>query len=145
MYHPSGGFTPSRAGDYWWYASYGGDADNSPAAATCGASMAETVITLPAPPRNTAWPVISGIRKEGQTLRSTHGTWSGTGTLTYAYQWQRCSRTVTNCTKITGATHSTYKLTLADVGHKITVQVSATDPHHQTANATSTPIGPITA
>lgn len=43
-YQPSAGFTPASAGDYWWYASYSGDAGNNPAASTCGPLMAETVV-----------------------------------------------------------------------------------------------------
>jgi hypothetical protein len=42
-YHPTAGFTPASPGDYWWYASYGGDSTNNPAASPCGAAMAETV------------------------------------------------------------------------------------------------------
>ncbi len=43
-YHPSSGFTPSSAGDYWWYASYNGDSNNSPSNSGCGSSMGETVV-----------------------------------------------------------------------------------------------------
>jgi hypothetical protein len=43
-YQPSAGFTPASTGDYWWYASYGGDAGNNPDASTCGPLMAETVV-----------------------------------------------------------------------------------------------------
>jgi len=43
-YQPSVGFTPPEAGDYWWYASYGGDGGDDPAASTCGPLMAETVV-----------------------------------------------------------------------------------------------------
>jgi hypothetical protein len=46
-YTPAQSFTPSSAGDYWWYASYGGDLGNAPAAATCGASMGRTVVQSP--------------------------------------------------------------------------------------------------
>jgi hypothetical protein len=42
--HPSAGFTPASAGDYWWYASYGGDSGNNPASSPCGAGMPETVV-----------------------------------------------------------------------------------------------------
>ena len=35
-YHPTAGFTPGAAGNYWWYASYGGDANNNTATSTCG-------------------------------------------------------------------------------------------------------------
>src|SRR5579864_1385851 len=43
-YHPNAGFTPSQAGNYWWYASYPSDANNNPATSACGPGMAETVI-----------------------------------------------------------------------------------------------------
>jgi hypothetical protein len=44
LYHPSAGYTPSAAGDYWWYASYGGDGNDGASASGCGAGMAETVV-----------------------------------------------------------------------------------------------------
>jgi hypothetical protein len=44
-YHPSAGFTPTRAGRYWWYAAYSGDTGDSPASSACGASMPRTVVT----------------------------------------------------------------------------------------------------
>jgi hypothetical protein len=47
MYSPSAGFTPPSAGDYWWFSSYGGDSNNSPASSTCGASMTKTVVQTP--------------------------------------------------------------------------------------------------
>ena len=43
-YHPSATFTPSSAGDYWWYASYSGDTNNSADTSPCDSSMAETVV-----------------------------------------------------------------------------------------------------
>jgi hypothetical protein len=43
-YVPGAGFTPPSAGDYWWYATYGGDARDDPAASRCGAGMTETVV-----------------------------------------------------------------------------------------------------
>ena len=46
-YHPSGAFTPSSAGDYWWYASYGGDGNNAAETSTCGSGMSETVVAAP--------------------------------------------------------------------------------------------------
>ncbi len=44
-YNPSTAFTPGSVGDYWWYASYGGDMNNDPLSSACGAAMAETVVT----------------------------------------------------------------------------------------------------
>ena len=48
-YNPSAGYTPGAAGDYWWYASYGGDANNNTATSTCGSTMSETVVAKAAP------------------------------------------------------------------------------------------------
>ncbi len=44
-YHPSAGYTPTVAGNYWWYASYGGDGNNNSAASNCGSGMSETVVS----------------------------------------------------------------------------------------------------
>jgi hypothetical protein len=52
-YAPVGDFTPTAAGDYWWYASYGGDLADSPTASACGSAMAETVVASPPPPSST--------------------------------------------------------------------------------------------
>jgi hypothetical protein len=42
-YHPAAGFTPTTAGTYWWYASYGGDSSNGASNSTCGTGMTSTV------------------------------------------------------------------------------------------------------
>jgi hypothetical protein len=44
-YQPSAGITPPSPGDYWWYASYGGDAGDEPAVSACGALMGQTLVT----------------------------------------------------------------------------------------------------
>ena len=48
-YNPTAGFTPTTVGNYWWYASYGGDANNNTATSTCGAAMSETVVAKASP------------------------------------------------------------------------------------------------
>jgi Flp pilus assembly protein TadG len=40
-YGPTPGYTPSQAGNYWWYASYSGDANDAPASTGC---TEETVV-----------------------------------------------------------------------------------------------------
>jgi N-acetylneuraminic acid mutarotase len=50
-YSPVSGFTPPTAGDYWWYATYGGDANNASADSGCGNQMAETVVSAPSAPQ----------------------------------------------------------------------------------------------
>ena len=49
-YSPSATFTPPSPGDYWWYASYAGDAGSIPAASSCGAAMAKTTVGAAPPP-----------------------------------------------------------------------------------------------
>jgi hypothetical protein len=71
-------------------------------------------------------PLIAGPALQGDTLTASTGTWSGEGTISYSYQWQRCSQ-AGECTAIEHATASSYTLTEADVSSTIRVVVSATD------------------
>ena len=43
-YSPPATFTPPTPGDYWWHASYAGDAGSLPAASSCGAAMPKTTV-----------------------------------------------------------------------------------------------------
>jgi hypothetical protein len=90
------------------------------------------------PPVNTVAPAISGTAQEGQTVTCSTGTWTGTPTITYAYQWKR------NGSNIGSATNSTYLLVSADVGQSITCQVTATNGAGS-ASANSNTITPIAA
>ena len=93
-------------------------------------------------PTNTARPSISGTAREGQTLTTSTGSWTGTGTIAYTYQWQRCDASGSTCANIAGATTNTYVLQAADVGKTVAVAVTATDT---TGSATvySAAAGPI--
>jgi len=84
-------------------------------------------------PVNTVAPVISGTAVVGQTLSSTTGTWTGTPTPTFSYQWRRGG------VDIGGATSSTYTLVSADAGQNITCVVTATNTAGS-ASATSNTI-----
>jgi hypothetical protein len=89
-------------------------------------------------PVNTVAPAISGSATIGSTLTTSNGTWTGTPTPTFAYQWQRVT------TNISGATSSTYVVQLADAGNTIRCVVTATNvagsASANTANTASVPL-----
>jgi hypothetical protein len=59
-YHPNAGFTPSVAGNYWLYASYGGDASNNTAASACPPGAAQEIVVGKATPSLSASAPASG-------------------------------------------------------------------------------------
>jgi hypothetical protein len=83
-----------------------------------------TSVVVPVP-ASTAPPTVSGATVVGKKLSATPGTWNTAAT--FAYEWLRCARKGSKCRAIAGATHSTYKLFSADMGHTIKAQVSATN------------------
>jgi hypothetical protein len=78
-----------------------------------------------AAPLNTALPSVSGSARQGATLTAGNGSWSGSGPIGYAYQWQRCDSHGAGCSAISGATAASYTATSADVGHTLRVAVTA--------------------
>jgi hypothetical protein len=88
------------------------------------AAGSERVLS-PSDPANVAIPVVSGSERVGAKLTSGKGSWSGTPTIDYAYQWQRCNSAGDSCDNIAGATSSTYDVASADVGSKLRAVVSA--------------------
>jgi hypothetical protein len=69
-YHPSSGFKPVKAGDYWWYASYDGDVGDNPAASACGSSMAKTVVDTGPPTIKLTAPSGGAKYVQGQVVRA---------------------------------------------------------------------------
>jgi hypothetical protein len=109
---------------------------------TATKSIGYTVAAAPTPPSkpsNSSPPVISGTTTAGRTLTSSTGAWSGTPTISYSYQWARCT---SSCAAIGGATSSSYTLTTADVGAKIAELVTATNGAGSTTEA-SAQVGPV--
>lgn len=80
-----------------------------------------------------AAPAISGTAEVGQALTCSTGSWTGTGVLTYAYQWLR------DGAPIAGATSNTYTLLAADDLADISCRVTATDDNGSKA-ATAAPV-----
>jgi hypothetical protein len=114
------------------------------ASGSSSATSAATATVTAAAPVNTAVPSITGTAKDGQTLTSTTGTWTGTTPLTYARQWRRCDTAGANCTDISGATATTYVLAATDVGKTIRVVLTASNSAGN-ASATSTATVTVTA
>jgi thermitase len=78
------------------------------------------------PPVNTAPPVISGTAQTGQALKASTGSWTESPT-SYAYRWQRCDSTGSNCSSISGATTQTYAVSAPDVNSTLRVTVTASN------------------
>lgn len=78
-------------------------------------------------------PSVSGTLQQGKQLRASAGSWSGSGTVQYAYQWYRCNATGAKCTTVRGATRATYTLVARDAGATIGLTVRATDAAGTTA------------
>jgi sugar lactone lactonase YvrE len=76
-------------------------------------------------PVNTALPSVTGTGKVGQTETCNPGTWTGVGTISFAYRWGYVSGST--FTPITGATSQQYNLAAADAGKTVACQVTATD------------------
>ena len=118
------------------------------AGGSVSASSAPSALVAPDPPANSALPAISGTTTDANVLTASPGTWSGTPTLTYAYQWQRCNAAGVACADIAGATASTHTLIPADVGGTMRVVVAATNAGGTTmatspATATVAPAAPV--
>jgi hypothetical protein len=87
-----------------------------------------------------AAPVISGELQSGQVLSASPGSWAGTGSesISYAYQWERCDAESQECAPIAGAEASSYTVVSADLGQALQVLVSATSGA-EAASAASVP------
>jgi hypothetical protein len=90
-----------------------------------GVAAAPTVLVA-----NTAQPTIEGRPVVGRRLTAKAGSWSPAG-VSYAYQWFAGGRA------INGATRAKLKLTSAERGKKITVQVTASASGATSGTATS--------
>ncbi len=86
-YQPATGFTPPSPGDYWWYASYGGDAGDAPSASMCGPGMAETSVVPKFTPTLSASGPLGGVAGSPITASSISATLAAgsapTGTIAF--------------------------------------------------------------
>jgi hypothetical protein len=129
-------------------------ATNSDGAVTA-VSGPTVLVTTPTAPEPTGEPVIGGTAREGQSLSTTNGSWTGTDPIAFTYHWVRCGADGgrpdgSDCEIVGGASSSTYTLTSADVGRRLRVRVIAsnsTGSQVSTSNpsdlvAQSTTVGP---
>ena len=78
-------------------------------------------------PSNTALPSITGLLQDGGTLSALTGSWSGTGPLSYSYQWQLCNAAGATCKDIAEAATATVSLLTGEIGSTLRVVVTATN------------------
>lgn len=95
-------------------------ATNSQGSASVDSSNSLVVGTIPL---NTVAPVISGTNTFGSTLTTTNGTFTGTATITYTYQWLRGG------SPISGQTANTYVIGASDSLAEITCVVTGTNSY----------------
>lgn len=81
-------------------------------------------------------PVVYGAAVVGSTLWVDEGVWSPIPS-TYTYQWLRDGAT------ISGATTSYFALTSTDLGRKLSVRVTGSEPGYTDASATSAQTGAV--
>ena len=98
----------------------------------------------PLPPRvvapaNASPPTITGTVEAGRKLSASTGSWTGTQPLSYRYQWQRCHPA---CANVPGATSSSYTPRAAEIGARVKVVVTASNPAGS-ESAASPELGPV--
>lgn len=94
---------------------------------TAGATSVATAMSAPIDDTlvNSTPPTITGEPREGVLLTAQSGSWfSYYGNVQFRFAWFRC--TAAGCTPI-GVTTSSYRLTAADVGARMRVDVTGTD------------------
>ncbi len=97
-----------------------GDRVNGPSAARF--AIAALPQGAPAP---VAPPTIVGTAQAGTRLAGVPGSWSGGKPVAFTYQWSSCDAAGAGCTPIPGATLESYTPTATDVGHALTLGVTA--------------------
>jgi RHS repeat-associated protein len=114
------------------------------AGGTSNATTEATSVIVAGPPVNTALPAMAGTPEEGKTLTASIGSWAGTATITYTYQWQHCNSTGESCTNIAGATSEKYTVSSSDLGNAIRFTVTATNAEGTTSASAEATV-PVTA
>jgi hypothetical protein len=89
-------------------------------------------------------PAVAEVLQQGGVLTGVAGSWSGSGALSFAYQWYRCDGAGAHCKSIHGATGLTYTEVAKDVGSTLGFAVRATD-RTGTTSVYASLVGPVAA
>jgi prepilin-type N-terminal cleavage/methylation domain-containing protein len=104
--------------------------------------LAAAVQVVSLAPVNVTPPTVSGTVQNGQTLTASPGSWTSSGTISYAYQWQTSTDAGANWSAIAGATSATYVVQGADAGSLLRARVTATNSGGSVSQA-SDPTGQV--
>jgi hypothetical protein len=95
-----------------------------------------TTVAGPAAPANLKAPAITGTASVGKKLTASTGKWASPDSLSFQVTWLSCDSTPT-CVQV--GTGPTYTVSATDLGHRIEIQVAATDQEAQSDVAVSKP------
>lgn len=97
---------------------------------TKNATSALTAVVTPKPvttPQVSGVPTVQGLAMEDEVLRATGATWTGAGTITKQFYWQRCNIAGEGCATIDGKVGPTYRIGAVDVGSRLRVVEAGTN------------------
>lgn len=129
----------SAAGREPWIFGYGTASLDASAGrlVTAGRPVASTALGSGSAPTSTGAPSVSVTQPIiGHSIQAYAGTWSNSP-LRYGYQWMRCNAAGAECVAIGGAINRTYTPVVADVGHSLVMQVTATNGAGSTVASSS--------
>lgn len=91
-------------------------------------AMPRTVLAASTKPVFTAVPVINDTSPRARDLLTGYpGSWLGANPITFHFQWQVCNSAGASCVDIAGANANTFSVRSKDVGHRLRLQVEATN------------------
>jgi PKD repeat protein len=91
-----------------------------------------SAVVSPVPPALSSPSVITGAPRDAAVLSASPGVFTGSDAQR-AYRWRRCDAALSSgglaqgCVEIAGATQSSYRLTQADVAHRLLADVTASN------------------
>ncbi|GAA1861046.1 hypothetical protein GCM10009751_18370 [Myceligenerans crystallogenes] len=98
-------------------------------------------LVAPAGIENIVPPTITGKAAKGKVLTVNPGEWSVEG-VTFTYQWLRDDRPISDPYSRYTGTGRSYKVKPSDVGHRLTVEVTAKADGYNPVTATTAPVTP---